>query len=177
MKKYLCLLLCMFLVMSLDAQNWKPVSTSISFKTKMLGVTVDGHFSGFVGVIRFNPNDLTTAYLVGSVEASTIDTYNSLRNKHLKEKEEFFQVQKFPTLKMKSIKIERDGTNYVGVFELTMKGITKVIRMPFTFKQEGNVGVFDGHSTINRKEWAVGGSTFGMSSDVAIHVLINAVQN
>ena len=177
MKKCLCLFLFMFLVMSLNAQNWKPVSASISFKTKMLGVTVDGHFGGFVGTIRFNPNDLTNAYLAGSVEASTVDTDNSLRNKHLKEKEEFFLVQKFPTLRMKSTKIERDGVNYMGLFELTMKGITKVIRMPFTFKQEGNIGVFDGHTTINRKEWAVGGSTFGMSSDVAIHVLINAVQN
>lgn len=178
MKKNCLLLLAMVLLGTVgNAQNWKPVSAAILFKTKMLGVNVDGRLGGFSGYIRFNPNDLATAQFSGSVDASSIDTDNSLRNKHLKEKEEFFHVSKFPSLKMKSLKVERDGINFVGLFELTIKGITKQVRIPFTFKQEENKAVFRGQATINRKDWTIGGNTFGMSSDVTISILINAVQN
>jgi polyisoprenoid-binding protein YceI len=78
---------------------------------------------------------------------------------------------------MKSLKVERDGINFVGLFELTIKGITKQVRIPFTFKQEENQAIFRGKATINRKDWTIGGNTFGMSSDVTISILINAVQN
>ena len=103
------------------AQNWKPITAGVSFKMKMLGTSVTGNFKGFVGTLKFDPNDLANSSLVGTVDATTIDTDNSLRNRHLKEKEDFFNVAKYPKLKMKTTKIEKEGSNYVGYFDLTIK--------------------------------------------------------
>jgi len=76
---------------------------------------------------------------------------------------------------MKSTKIEKVGDTYIGYFDLTMKETTKNIKVPFTFKQDGNNATFSGSTTINRRDWAVGGGTLGLSNDVTFTVLVNAV--
>jgi polyisoprenoid-binding protein YceI len=158
------------------SQSWIPVTAGVSFTTKMLGVKVVGNFKGFKGDITFNPEDLNSASILGTVDAATIDTDNNLRNTHLKEKPEFFDVVKFPVIKMKSTKITKNGDKYLGVFNLTIKSVTKSVNIPFTAEITDGKAVFKGSATINRKDWSVGGSTFGMSNDVTINLIINAKQ-
>lgn len=175
MKKILIFLLFVNLSLGVNAQNWKPTNANVSFKLKMLGSTVEGKFKGFSGTLKFDANNLATSSLNASVEVATIDTDNNLRNRHLKEKEDFFNVAKYPLLKMKTTKIEKDGNNFVGYFDLTIKETTKSVKIPFTFKQEGNNAVFQGSAVINRRDWSVGGGTWGMSDDVTFSIAINAI--
>ncbi|MES2794460.1 MAG: YceI family protein [Bacteroidota bacterium] len=158
------------------AQVWKPTSSSFGFTTKMLGIKVEGKFKGFQGIINFDPNELQNATISGTVEAATIDTDNSLRNTHLKEKSDFFEVVKFPKLKMSSAKIEKSAEGYIGNFNLTIKSITKTLKIPFTVNINNEKAVFKGSAKINRKDWNLGGNTFGMSNDVNINLLINAIK-
>lgn len=155
------------------SQVWHPVSSNITFKIKMLGAEVIGKMSGFQGAIHFDPEHLAQSSIYGSVEANTIDTDNSLRNRHLKEKEGFFEVIKYPTISMKSLKIEANGESFVGTFALTMKGITKNIRLPFSFINEGENAIFKGSTIINRRDWEVGGGTLGMSDNVEVSIVLN----
>jgi polyisoprenoid-binding protein YceI len=175
MKRILLYLLIVSFTNTVLAQNWKPVTAGVSFKLKMLGTTVEGKFKGFAGVLKFDANDLANSSLSASVDAATVDTDNNLRNKHLKEKPDFFNVAKYPLLKMKTTKIEKEGNNYVGYFDLTIKETTKAIKIPFTFKQEGDNATFKGSAVINRRDWAVGGGTWGMSDNVTFTILVNAV--
>ncbi|MEA5404710.1 YceI family protein [Arcicella sp. DC2W] len=175
MKKILICLLFVNIITNSFAQQWRPVTAGITFKIKMLGATVDGKFKGFMGVIKFDAKDLNNASLVASVDVNTLDTENNLRNRHLKEKEDFFNVAKYPIIKMKSTKIEKVGDTYLGYFDLTMKETTKNIKVPFTFKQDGNNATFLGSTTINRRDWAVGGGTLGLSNDVTFTILVNAI--
>jgi polyisoprenoid-binding protein YceI len=175
MNKILFILLFVSISIRLNAQNWKPTTANVSFKLKMLGATVEGKFKGFSGTLKFDSNNLATSSLNASVDATTIDTDNNLRNKHLKEKEEFFNVAKYPLVKMKTTKIEKEGNNFVGYFDLTIKETTKSVKIPFTFKQEGNNATFQGSAIINRRDWSVGGGTWGMSDNVTFTILVNAV--
>jgi polyisoprenoid-binding protein YceI len=175
MNKVLFILLFVSISTGLNAQNWKPTTANVSFKLKMLGATVEGKFKGFSGTLKFDSNNLATSSLNASVDATTIDTDNNLRNKHLKEKEEFFNVAKYPLVKMKTTKIEKEGNNFVGYFDLTIKETTKSVKIPFTFKQEGNNATFQGSAIINRRDWSVGGGTWGMSDNVTFTILVNAV--
>lgn len=172
--KILILFIFLLIFKSGFSQTWKPVTTSFSFTTKMLGIKVEGKFKGFQGNIIFNPAELETASISGTVEANTIDTDNNLRNTHLKEKEEFFQVAKFPKIKMASTKIEKSGNGYVGTFNLTIKTITKSLKIPFTADISNEKLVLKGTTTLNRKDWKIGGNTMGMSSDVTLNLTINA---
>jgi polyisoprenoid-binding protein YceI len=175
MKKILMMFLFVNMTNSIVAQNWKPTTAGVSFKLKMLGATVEGKFKGFVGVLKFDVNDLNNSSFSATVDASTLDTDNNLRNKHLKEKLDFFDVAKYPTLKMKTTRIEKDGSNFVGYFDLTIKETTKTVKIPFTFKQDGNNAIFQGSTVINRRDWKVGGGTWGMSDNVTFTIAVNAV--
>ncbi len=176
MKKVLILFLFVSLTNTIIAQNWKPVTAGVNFKMKMMGVSVNGNFKGFVGTLKFDPNDLANSSLVGTVDATTVDTDNNLRNTHLKEKEDFFNVAKYPKLKMKTTKIEKDGSNYIGYFDLTMKETTKNVKIPFIFKQDGEKATFQGSTVINRRDWSVGGGTFGMGDNVTFTITVNATK-
>jgi polyisoprenoid-binding protein YceI len=176
MKKVLMFILFVSLTNTIFAQNWKPVTAGVNFKMKMMGVSVNGNFKGFAGILKFDPNDLASSSLVGTVDASTVDTDNNLRNTHLKEKPEFFNVAKYPKLKMKTTKIEKDGNNYVGYFDLTIKETTKNVKIPFIFKQDGDKATFQGSTVINRRDWAVGGGTFGMGDNVTFTITVNVVK-
>ena len=176
MKKILIFALFLSLTNTVFAQNWRPTTAGVSFKMKMLGTSVTGNFIGFVGTLKFDPNDLVNSSLVGTVDETTIDTYNKLRNRHLKEKEDFFNVAKYPKLKMKTTKIEKEGSNYVGYFDLTIKETTKNVKIPFIFKQEGDKATFQGSTIINRRDWAVGGGTFGMGDNVTFTITVNSVK-
>lgn len=175
MNKILIFFLFVNLSIGVNAQNWKTTTANVSFKLKMLGSTVEGKFKGFSGTLKFDPHNLENSNLNASVDANTLDTDNSLRDKHLKEKEGFFNVAKYPLLKMKTTKIEKEGNNFLGYFDLTMKETTKSVKIPFTFKQEGNSGIFQGSAVINRRDWSVGGGTWGMSDNVTFTITINAV--
>jgi polyisoprenoid-binding protein YceI len=177
MKKIFVFLLIVSLSNPIFAQNWKPTTANVSFKLKMLGATVEGKFKGFTGTLKFDPDNVANSSLSASVDATTLDTDNNLRNKHLKEKSEFFNVAKYPTVKMKTTKIEKDGSNFVGYFDLTIKETTKSVKIPFTFKQEGDKASFQGSAIINRRDWSVGGGTWGMSDNVTFMIVVNAISN
>ncbi len=143
----------------------------------MLGIKVEGKFKGFQGIINFNPNDLDNSIITGTIEANTLDTDNSLRNNHLKEKPEFFEVVKYPKLKMTSTKIEKNANGgYIGNFNFTVKAITKPLKIPFTVDIIGDKAVFKGSTKLNRKDWQLGGNTMGMSNDVTINITINSAK-
>src|SRR6478609_1115178 len=85
--------------------KWTPVSSVISFKIKNAGIWVDGSFSGLTGTVLFDPEHLSHSSIEASVNAASINTGIELRNNHLK-KEEYFNVEKFPRISMKSTSFE-----------------------------------------------------------------------
>jgi polyisoprenoid-binding protein YceI len=108
---------------------------------------------------------------------STLNTDNGLRNSHLKDKPEYFDVAKYPTIKMKTTKIIKEGSNFIGYFDLTMKDKTKNIKIPILFAQEGETATLQGSTIINRRDWEVGGQSLGMSNDVTFTIVVNVVKN
>lgn len=177
MKKILCLLMIISSIMgTISAQNWKPTTASVSFKIKQFGLTVKGSFKGFSGVIKFDPTDLANSSLYASVDANTLDTDNGLRNSHLKEKSEYFDVAKYPTLKMNTTKIIKEGNNFIGYFDLTIKGKTKNVKIPILFTPDGETATFQGSTIINRRDWSIGGRSLGMGNDVIFTIVVNTIK-
>lgn len=172
--------LFLFLLVSMahqqvQAQTWQPVSAVISFNIKMLGINVVGNFKGLAASVKFDPASPESGSIAATVDAATIDTDNKLRNSHLREKEEFFDTTKYPKITMKSTKIEKTANGYLGYFDLTIKNITRNIKLPFTFTNTDGKGMFKGSVVVNRRDWKVGGGTLGMSNDVTISLIVNTL--
>jgi polyisoprenoid-binding protein YceI len=171
------ILFILAITVSVSAQTkWTPVSATVSFKIKNAGIMVDGSFTGLTGTVLFDPEHLAHSSIEASINSASINTGIELRNTHLK-KEEYFNVEKFPKISMKSTSFEKlsDGT-YKGHFQLTLKGVTKAVVVPFTFIETGNSAVFKGSFTIVREDYGIGGSSWTMGDEVTINIQLNVTK-
>lgn len=154
------LLSSLFLVSGASAQ-FHPVDKSsvVSFKIKNFGFSVGGSFQGLQGDIRFNPDSLPAARFDVTVEASSINTDNNMRDEHLRG-EDYFDVKNHPRIRFVSQSVKPARKNeFEMTGSLTIKNTTRVIRFPFTAAAAEGGYLFTGSFKINRKDFGVGGSS------------------
>ncbi|HLK31420.1 MAG TPA: YceI family protein [Puia sp.] len=153
-------------------ENWSTVAAKakITFKIKGPFGMVNGNFSGLKSTIKFNEKDLGTSSISASIDAKTVSTGIGLRNRDLRKKEEWLNTDKYPLISFKSTKIEKDAKGYKVIGELTLKGITKPVSIPFTFSPSKNTGIFKGQFVIKRKEFHIGKDGGSVGSDVTINI-------
>lgn len=178
MKRTIFITLLAFTTLLCNAQNqeWTIVSSNVSFKIKNAGFTVDGKFGNVTGTIQFDPAKSSGNKIEASIDAKTINTDNGTRDGHLK-KEEYFSVEKYPKISMKATAItkETDG-KFKGLFTLTIKGISKIVPVLFSFTEQEGKAKLSGSFKINRLDYTVGSSSIIMSDDVNISIEVNCIK-
>lgn len=162
----------------IKAQNWKPVTAAITFKIKhSLGATAEGTFKGFTGSISFDPMNLATASMKATIDVKTINTGINLRDNTMRG-DDYFDIEKYPKISIISTKIEKTikENEFTGYFNLTIKNVTKSIKIPFTFTQNNAQGIFKGSFSINRTEYGVGEKSALLGDAVIVFITINTRQ-
>ena len=175
------LLFFCFLIFSASsfAQNYKPVNdgSKIHFIIKNFGIETGGDLSGLTGDITFIPANITKSSFNVSVDVSTIDTDNGNRDTHLRS-DEYFDVEKYPVITLKSTKVNRTNKSSSGWYHLTgtltMHGVTKPIAFPFRVTKKGNDYLFVGGFIINRLDFGVGKSSSVLSNSVKVSMSVLA---
>ena len=159
------------------AGNWNAdaLKSKIRFDVDGPFGTVHGKFSGLKASIRFNENDLAGSAITASVEAGTVSTGISLRNRDLRRKTQWFNAGKYPLIKFQSAKIQKAGKGYIATGILTMKGITRTIEMPFTFTNNSASGLFESKFSIKRMDYKLGnkGGSVGDVITIILSVPVN----
>ena len=153
-----------------EAPRWDidPAHTGIYFGVDHIFSKVQGHFKEFDAQLAFDPDNLTAGRAVFSVKVNSIDTNNTKRDSHLKS-DDFFSAKAYPEMRFESTAVTHTGGNqYVLEGTLTIKDVSRVVRLPFTFfgtkdhpfdpKQE--VAGFETRLTIDRLEYHVGNGKF-----------------
>lgn len=161
-----------------NAQNWKPVTAAVTFKIKhSLGATAEGSFKGFAGSINFDPMNLASASIKATIDVKSINTGINLRDNTMRG-DDYFDVEKYPRISMVSTKIEKTTkeNEYIGYFNLTIKNVTKNIKIPFIFAQTNNKGTFTGSFAINRTEYKVGDKSALLGDTATIYITVNTQQ-
>ncbi|MBP6455492.1 MAG: YceI family protein [Chitinophagaceae bacterium] len=166
------LVLFSFGILSLNAEMKSKVqSSSINFTIKNAGLKVNGKFTEIEVKANFDDLNLAKSSIVGFAKASSISTGIGLRDSHLKEKEEFFNVKKYPTLELKSVSFkEISKGKYESLFDLTIKGITKRIKIEMISKELNGVVTLESKFIINRNSWNIGGDSFTMGDMVTVNL-------
>lgn len=116
--------------------TWKidPSHSSANFSIKhMMIAKVHGGFDRMSGTLEFDPGQLAVAKVDVSLDAASINTRETQRDTHLKSPD-FLDVEKYPTLRFVSTKIEATGSGEFTVTgDLSLHGVTK----PVTLQVEG----------------------------------------
>lgn len=143
--------------------------SQISFRIGNMRVnTVNGTFTGMKGTVSFDPQNLAASVFSVCIDASTVNTGISRRDKHLKE-EEYFHVERYPDICFVSESITRSATGFTARGKLTIKGVTRTVAIPFVM--EGNT--LRGTININRLDYNVGEGvgTFLVSDPVEVEII------
>lgn len=164
-----------FLAFGASAQKLtKSSGTAITFKIKNAGFTVNGKFKSVATKGTFDPSTTANISLVGTAYAKSVFTDNSTRDKHLREKSEFFNMSKTPTVIMKSTKvIKQSAGKYTVYWDLTMRGITKKIKTTMYAKKVTGGYKLSSSFKINRNTWKLGGGglkTIAMGDIVTVSI-------
>ena len=175
--KQLLLLLLLHTIYTANAQELKPndAESEINFTINNFGLSTKGSLKGLAGTIFWNNKSINTCVFTISVNAATVNTNITSRDNHLK-KAEYFNVAKFPTIYINSTKIIslNNSNSFEMEANLTLKGVTKKIRFPFTAIAQTNGVLFNGKLEIDRKDYGVGGSSLSLSNTVKINMNVIA---
>jgi polyisoprenoid-binding protein YceI len=164
---------------TIDSRHTYPI-----FEVNHLGFSTQrGRFNKAAGKIT-----LDRAAKSGSVEltidTASIDMGAEDWDKHMRS-DEFFNVEKFPTMSFKSTKMVFDGDKLVGAEgNFTLLGVTKPVKLTVTGLNCGvhpinkkNVCGADTSTTIKRSEFGMTKYVPGVSDEVKIFVPVEAVKD
>ncbi len=156
--------------------------SSLAFSSKQMGVPVPGSFKRFTTQIAFDPAKPTAASTTLEIDLASIDAGSKDANDEVVGKQ-WFNVKAFPTAKFVSTGVKALGGNrFEAVGKMTIKGQTRDVVAPFTFKQDGASGVFDGGFVLKRMDYNIGEGPWADVSAVAneieikFHVVANAAK-
>ncbi|HEY1424374.1 MAG TPA: YceI family protein [Candidatus Acidoferrum sp.] len=140
-----------------------PKHTAAGFAVKHLMIsTVRGQFKGVTGTVTVDDQDVSKSVVDVTIDASTVDTGEPMRDKDLKS-DHFFDVANYPTLTFKSIKVEQVSAGKLKVTgDLTIHGVTKEVVLdvegpsPPIKDPQGNTRVaINASTTVNRQDFGV----------------------
>lgn len=162
--------------------------TTLSFTaTKWMVFKEEGLFQDFSGTLTYDPADPAKCAIDVTVQSASLDTRNSGRDKVLRS-DDFFDVDKFPTLSFHSTSVTSAGVGAYDVTgDLTIHGVTKRVTVPAKMigvRVMPGIGDFVGFETtftIDRREFGVlgtrwSGNTVAIDPTVLIHLIIGGVR-
>jgi len=171
-----------------DKYTVDPTHSSIGFAVRHMVVSkVKGYFNEYTATILYDDKDITKSSAEVTIKTASIDTRDAKRDEHLRTPD-FFDAAKYPEITFKSKRIEKSGEGFVAVGDLTMRGVTKEIQLPFTFAGVvtdpwGNTRLGLSASTkLNRQDYGVSWSKsldsggLVVSDDVEIAIEIEAIK-
>lgn len=155
--------------------------STLAFSGVLSGEAFTGSFADFDTAINFDPDNLTTATVVviidmNSAETDDVESTNALPGK------EWFNIRKFPVAKFEASRFKHlNGDKYEAHGNLSIRGITKSINLPFTLKIENGYANMDAALNLNRTTYKIGTGMWA-SKDwvehvIAVRVHLEAQQN
>jgi polyisoprenoid-binding protein YceI len=157
------------------------------FQVRHLVTKVRGRFTDFEGTIEYNEANPEQSSVNFTIQATSIDTAEPDRDKHLRTPD-FFHVEQYPTITFHSKRISRRGGDTFDVTgDLTMHGVTKEIVLPVAHMGKAKdpwggerVG-FEAETSLNRKDYGLNWNAmleaggFLVGDDVKVSLEIQAV--
>lgn len=146
--------------------------STIAFVLKQMNVPVEGKFGKFSVQLAFDAAKPGEGRVQVQLDLASIDTGSEEANDEVKGKG-WFDVKSYPTARFVSSAVKSLGAaRYELAGKLTIKGRTKDVVAPFTFKPVGQGAVFDGAFVLKRLDYAIGEGVWSDTDTVANEVQV-----
>lgn len=161
-----------------------PAHTYPSFEINHLGFsTMRGTFDTTRGKIVLDTEGKGGSIEI-TIDAASIDTGHAKRDEHLRN-EEFFNVEKFPTLTYKATRLKYEGDKLVGADgELTLLGVTRPVSLTITSFNCGAHPInkkqacgANASATLKRSEFGMNAYVPAVGDEVKISIEVEAFRD
>jgi polyisoprenoid-binding protein YceI len=168
--KSVLLLLCLFVITTVRAQTSRILSGSTRFSVKFILGTCNGTFDAPKGTAVFDEKALQTSSFNLTVNAGSFKTNNDTRDKDMKS-EKYFFVSRYPEIRFRSSKVEKDGNSYKATGTLTIRDVSKTVTLPFDAKKNAD-GTYALTSAfeINRLDYKIGEKDWKLKDVVKVEI-------
>ncbi len=131
-------------------------ASRVGFVTSFGGVRVAGDFPRWDAQIRFDPRDLSRASVVAVLDMRAVRTGNPDQEQALPTAV-FFDATAFPQARFEAHTFRAlGGDRYVAQGNLTLRGVTRPLTLPFTLSISNGVATMNGQAAISRLAFGVG---------------------
>lgn len=166
---------------SAAAAEWdlKAQQSRIGFEATGGGQTVKGSFEKFAAEIRFDPEALQSADIAVSIDTASAKSGMREVDSALPTAD-WFNIKQYPKAAFKAKSARRTGENrYELAGELTIKGVTKPLTLPFSLTLEGGEATVRGEVVINRLDYNIGPPALGpiaLPADIKLSIELQALR-
>ena len=173
--KHLLLPLLLCASLSAHAVEYGTVladKSRITFTSKQMGVPVDGKFGKFAATLNFDPAKPEAGKAQIEVDLASVDAGSKDANDEVVAKG-WFNVKEFPKARFVSSSVKALGNNrFEAKGQMTIKGKTRDMTVPFSYKPDGANAAFEGTLPLQRTQFGIGEGAWADTSVVADEVPI-----
>lgn len=156
------------------ADTWivRQSASSLGFHTAWSQGPVDGRFGKWKAAILFGPEALDTSSVdvtidMASAKTGVDDTESALPGT------DWFSVAAHPTATFKASRFRHLGGNrYEASGTLSLRGVSRPLKLPFTLSIAGDVATMTGKATIDRTVFGVGQGEWAATTDLPAAVSV-----
>ncbi len=153
-------------------QSYSDGQCRVEFRIRNAGTEVTGTLYGVKAAIQFNADDLNRSSILATADPATIKTGIGIRDKHLK-RSDYFNVAAYPEIRLRSKAFRKSGKNaFTGQFELTIKGISKEVTIPFALTRTGKGICYSGSFELNRLDFNLGEKSALLDEKVHVSIMV-----
>jgi polyisoprenoid-binding protein YceI len=150
--------------------------STLEFQFAQAGAQNKGKFTRYPVTLDFSPDNLAASKLDVVVETASLDTGDKERDDTLKTPD-LLSVAKFPQARFTSTQITKTANGYDAVGKLTLRGVSRDIHVPFSFRtadEQGKpAGYLLGKTTIKRLDFGVGQGDWKATDQVGNDVSVS----
>lgn len=145
-----------------DAPTWTVDhdASRVGFVAEQSGSPVPGEFTAFDAEIAFGREALEVSRVEVEIEVASVDAGSADRNDTITS-QQLFHAEKYPTARFVAGDFtHKQDDRYVAHGELTMRGETHPVDLPFTLDVARTNGTLEatatGEVTVKRLRWGIG---------------------
>lgn len=169
----------------IEKYTFDKAHTQILFFVNHLGFSMSqGEFHDYDGHFIIDRGEPANSSVQVQIMTESIDMDDEKWDAHMKN-EDFFDVEKFPTMTFDGQKVEVTGENTANVTgDLTLLGVTKPVTLAVTHNKSDvhpfsgkYVAGFSATGTINRSDFGMTYGVPGVAEEVQVRIEVEGVRH
>jgi len=152
-----------------------PAKSTLEFTFTQAGAQNKGRFRHFTTVLDWSSDDPAASHLEVTVDMASVDTGDQERDDTLRDAD-LFAVKKFAQARFSATQIVKTASGYEAVGKLTIRDITRDMRVPFSLRtapeQGQSVAYMSGKTSLKRLDFGVGQGDWKATDQVGNEVAV-----